>query len=140
MGSGSAGTSFTPMSGCREGANKTRIIFCRPLGLYGVWGSMIREWLERLLPEDAAQKCSGRVEVAMTALPSLKQTTASHFTSKEDVLEACLASAYVPFFLDGKLATSYRGTAAEHNQCGASSLPAELCWCSQVGIECIGCR
>jgi hypothetical protein len=29
-------------------------IFDRPLGLLGVWGGIVRQWLDMLLPEDAA--------------------------------------------------------------------------------------
>lgn len=39
----------------------------RPLGLAGVWGAIIRASLHELLPDDAAQMCSGRMEVVMTA-------------------------------------------------------------------------
>lgn len=27
--------------------------WCRPLGLAGVWGGLVRRWLEELVPEDA---------------------------------------------------------------------------------------
>ena len=37
-------------------------------GLYGIWGGVIRQWLDELLPEDAAQRCDGRVELLVTAL------------------------------------------------------------------------
>ena len=37
-------------------------------GLYGIWGGVIRQWLDELLPEDAAQRCDGRVELLVTTL------------------------------------------------------------------------
>jgi hypothetical protein len=31
-------------------------VFNRPLGLLGVWGNIVREWLDTLLPPDAADR------------------------------------------------------------------------------------
>ena len=31
------------------------------MGLAGVWGGIIRQWLEELLPADAAERCNGCV-------------------------------------------------------------------------------
>ena len=39
-------------------------IWNRPGGLAGIWGSLVREWLDELLPEDAAERCNGRVSGA----------------------------------------------------------------------------
>lgn len=84
-------------------------VFKRPLGLVGVWGAMLRTWLDTLLPEDAGQRCSGQVEIVLTEVPAFKLVVISDFSSKKDVVEACLASAHVPFLMDGKLATAYKG-------------------------------
>ena len=35
----------------------THGIWDRPLGLVGVWGALIEEWLDDLLPDDAAERC-----------------------------------------------------------------------------------
>ncbi len=32
-------------------------IWERPLGLVGIWGSLIEQWLDDLLPADAAERC-----------------------------------------------------------------------------------
>ena len=32
-------------------------LYSRPLALLGVWGPIIREWLETLLPDDSAEIC-----------------------------------------------------------------------------------
>jgi hypothetical protein len=40
----------------------------RPQGLMGIWGGMIRGWLDELLPADAADSCRGRVAVSVTAI------------------------------------------------------------------------
>jgi hypothetical protein len=40
----------------------------RPLGLQGVWGNMIYEWLDRLLPEDAEEMVTKGGEVGCDLL------------------------------------------------------------------------
>jgi hypothetical protein len=40
-------------------------IWERPLGLAGVWGSLVERWLYDLLPGDAHQQCDGRVSRVM---------------------------------------------------------------------------
>ena len=40
--------------------------FSNPLGLCGVWGRMVYAWLDALLPEDAAEHCTGRCRVVVT--------------------------------------------------------------------------
>jgi hypothetical protein len=48
-------------------------IWERPLGLMGVWGGIIEEWLHDLLPADAAEQCRDKVGLVVTQLPSCKQ-------------------------------------------------------------------
>ncbi|GAB4818121.1 hypothetical protein N2152v2_005167 [Parachlorella kessleri] len=76
-------------------------VYSRPLGLAGVWGGLVRQWLYDVLPDDAHTR-----RVVVTVLPSLKPLLLDSFDSKEDVIDACMASAHVPFFLDGKLSAS----------------------------------
>ena len=38
-------------------------IWDRPLGLQGVWGSIIYDWLDRLLPLDAEERVKEEVRV-----------------------------------------------------------------------------
>jgi hypothetical protein len=84
-------------------------VWDRPLGLMGVWGRIVEEWLDELLPEDAHERCSGNVGVVYTVLPTCEQVVADRFTSKRDLMDCLLASAHVPFFLDFKLARPVRG-------------------------------
>ncbi len=68
-------------------------VFERPLGLIGVWGGMVRAWLEELLPDDAGARCSGgRVQIVVTRWPWLQRWTVLEFQSKREVVEACMAS------------------------------------------------
>ena len=84
-------------------------VFERPLGLVGVWGGMLRTWLHDLLPEDAAERCSGKVQVVVTAVPKFHRETISYFENKNEVIDACLGSAHVPFLMDGKFAAKVKG-------------------------------
>jgi hypothetical protein len=54
-----------------EGANQIANeagIWDRTLGLLGIWGRLVETWLDRLLPQDAAQQCSGRVCLLMSQM------------------------------------------------------------------------
>ena len=90
-------------------------------GLYGIWGGVIRQWLDELLPDDAACQCEGRVELLVTALPNnlreamtlpnLRVLTVSDFADSDALIDANLASVHVPFFLDGRAVARFRGGA-----------------------------
>jgi hypothetical protein len=41
-------------------------IWERREGLAGIWGSLIHQWLTELLPENVAERCSGRVSIMVT--------------------------------------------------------------------------
>ena len=84
-----------------------------PWGLYGIWGPIIHTWLDELLPDDAADRCRGRVSVLVrevsVASPYIRQLAVSDFTDKADLISSCMASVHVPFFLDRKMTTEFRG-------------------------------
>ncbi|PRW45375.1 Patatin-like phospholipase domain-containing 1 [Chlorella sorokiniana] len=84
----------------------------RLLGVLGLWGGIARQCLQDLLPEDAHQRCTGRVRLRVTAWPSLQPVFIQRFHSKQDVIDACLASGHLPFLLDGRLAATMRGMRA----------------------------
>lgn len=83
-------------------------VFDRPLGLAGVWGGIVRDWLHSLLPADAAARCAGRLTLVVTGVPSLRLATVDCFATKDELVDACLASAHVPFFLDGRPFARYK--------------------------------
>lgn len=80
-----------------------------PLKQYGIWGDIIRSWLHEVLPGHAAELCSNRVNLLITRMPWLVAQSINQFTSKADLIDVILASAHVPFILDGKLQTRVRG-------------------------------
>ena len=84
-----------------------------PWGLYGIWGPIVHSWLDELLPQDAAERCSGRVSVIVREVqlrhPMVRPAAISTFHSRNDLMASCMASVHVPLFLDGKLTTEFRG-------------------------------
>lgn len=86
-------------------------LFTRPQGLAGVWGPIIRRWLHELLPANAADLCRGRVHIYMLQVwPQPGQRPpVSDFATKEELIDALLASVHIPFFLDGKPWSKFRG-------------------------------
>ena len=44
-----------------------------PLGLCGKWGALVHDWLQALLPEDAAARCSGRCRVVVTRVSTRRE-------------------------------------------------------------------
>lgn len=55
------------------------------------------------------RRCTGRVRLRLTAWPSFQPVFIQRFYSKQDVIDACLASGHLPFLLDGRLAATMRG-------------------------------
>jgi hypothetical protein len=84
-------------------------IWNRSGGLAGIWGGLVRQWLEELLPEDAHEMCSGRVKVIATRMPRMKLQYLDTFDSRDDLISACMASVHIPFFLDGNGTYKYNG-------------------------------
>lgn len=70
-----------------------------------MWGPLIKRWLHELLPDDAATVCSGRVGFFSLAVwpPLPRRVFVSEFDSKEDLIEAAMASVHIPYFLDGRM-------------------------------------
>lgn len=76
----------------------------------------IREYFAAILPEDAYQRCSGRVHIVISRLeyrfgffPTLRPMVVSSFHDNHDLIEACMASCSVPYFVSSKLFYPYRG-------------------------------
>lgn len=46
-------------------------IWNRKLGLLGIWGGLIRDWLHELLPENAHELVNGRLHVVIARAPTL---------------------------------------------------------------------
>ncbi|GAX80652.1 hypothetical protein CEUSTIGMA_g8087.t1 [Chlamydomonas eustigma] len=85
-------------------------IWDRPMGLTGIWGGLVEQWLDELLPENAHEMCGGRVTVVVTTLPDMRQVGISDFKDKQDLINACMASCHVPLVLDLKVTRYCRGS------------------------------
>lgn len=88
------------------------ILDSRESGVYKRLGAMVREQLEAVLPPDAHTRCSGTTHIGISkvkAYGSLRSKRVSHFSSRQDLIEALLASTYIPLLSDGKLMTRFRG-------------------------------
>ena len=99
-----------------------------PWGLYGVWGGIIRQWLDESLPIDAAERCRGRVSLVLNKplipvplipplgepltnmrYPCITKLHVSDFRDRSELIDAALASVHVPLFLDQQWSASFRG-------------------------------
>lgn len=59
---------------------------------------VLEEGLRKNLPEDAHLKVSGKLHISLTRLPGFRNVIVSRFHNKEDLVQALLASSFVPFF------------------------------------------
>ncbi|GLC48803.1 hypothetical protein PLESTB_000150100 [Pleodorina starrii] len=87
---------------CREAG-----VYDRPLGLLGIWRSLVHRWLDELLPADAAARCAN-VGIVVTEVPSLQPLKLAGWRCRSDLMSAALASAHIPLLLDGTFATRCR--------------------------------
>ena len=50
----------------------------------------------------------GQLKVVVTKVPSFRLTYIDDYATKEELIDACMASAHIPFFLDWRPTASYR--------------------------------
>lgn len=82
--------------------SKDARLWDRRLGLMGIWGGLVRQWLDELLPCDAHATCTGHVHIlAIRLLPRPRRHRLSHFATREELIDTCMASCHIPYFLDG---------------------------------------
>ncbi|XP_034246089.1 1-acylglycerol-3-phosphate O-acyltransferase Pnpla3 isoform X1 [Thrips palmi] len=84
---------------------------CRTLGPFSPSFSVqdiLLQGLEKYLPEDAHIRVSGKLHISLTRVYDGKNVIVSHFNSKEDLLQALMASAFVPIF-SGFLPPKFHG-------------------------------
>jgi len=66
--------------------------YTRPMSLAGIWGSIIRTWLEKLLPEDCDEICSSWVKICVFEVFRWRRVPISKFNSKQEVIDCLMAS------------------------------------------------
>lgn len=84
-------------------------VWDRKGGLQGIWGPMIEQWLDELLPRNAVELVqNNRLSLLITEVPSLGKERVQEFHSRDDLIRCCRTSVHIPWFLDGKLYTKFR--------------------------------
>ena len=77
--------------------------------LSGIWGSLIRSFLEEIIPDDISTESLEKINVLVTPRNVLKgPRLLNQFESKEDLINALMASIHIPIFMNGKMTTSYK--------------------------------
>jgi len=81
----------------------------------GYWlrlASCLRSLLDEVLPEDCHERCSGRMVVALTEWRMLprppRAKLISDFESKEDLLDALIATTYTPLYAGPDMGVPFR--------------------------------
>jgi hypothetical protein len=83
---------------------------CRRNGTRGRLGPVLEQFLDRNLPEDAHERCNGRIYIAVTkALPYVRPVLINSFETRSDLIRAMMTSSHVPWWLDGRPWTEFRG-------------------------------
>lgn len=84
-------------------------VWDRSGGLQGIWGPLIYDWLDQLLPENAVELAEQRgLSLLLTPVPSFGKEKITKFQSRRDLIECNMASVHLPWFLDGQLTSSFR--------------------------------
>lgn len=83
-------------------------VYDRKTGLAGVWGSMLRQWLEDAIPKSVKGADLDNLHIALTPTFRPPKVT-SEILGRSDLIDAIMASCHVPVFLDGRPFTEYKG-------------------------------
>ncbi|TMS05781.1 Patatin-like phospholipase domain-containing protein 2 [Larimichthys crocea] len=59
---------------------------------------IVRHMLRHTLPADCHHEASGRLGISLTRVSDGENVLVSHFNSKEEVVQACVCSAYIPVY------------------------------------------
>ena len=83
-------------------------------GTIGRLGQVLREMLHTYLPEDIAERASGRVKIGMTDFNRFESFPFSgvlvdEFFSKDDLIDAVCASCHIPGYLGPSIGSPFRG-------------------------------
>ena len=69
------------------------------LGLVGRFKGIVRTWLDELLPNDAHERCSGKVFVLVHGLKNGRKLC-SEWDSRGALIETLLSATHIPFLMD----------------------------------------
>jgi hypothetical protein len=83
-------------------------VWDRKQGLQGIWGPMISNWLDQLLPSDAVDRVEPRLSLLVTPVPSFGKKRVDSFRDRADLIDCNMASVHLPWFLNGEVTTRFR--------------------------------
>ena len=80
-------------------------IWQRGLGLVGVWGNLVEEWLDALLPMNAHEICNRRIHLFVTKVgyPYPQRISINHFHSREELIKVNMASVHIPYVMNKRI-------------------------------------
>ncbi|KAJ4917130.1 Acyl transferase/acyl hydrolase/lysophospholipase superfamily protein [Raphanus sativus] len=102
---------ITSGASMQEALEATKVLAhdCRRNGTAFRLGAVLRDSMERLLPDDIHIRSNGRVRVAITQVSwKLRGLLVDQFDSKSDLINAVIASSFVPGYLAPMPATMFR--------------------------------
>ncbi|XP_021961348.1 1-acylglycerol-3-phosphate O-acyltransferase Pnpla3 isoform X1 [Folsomia candida] len=59
---------------------------------------ILKDGLEKILPEDAHIRVSGKLHISLTRVYDRQNVIVSHFNSREELIQVILSSAFIPLF------------------------------------------
>ncbi|KAI1696898.1 patatin-like phospholipase domain-containing protein [Ditylenchus destructor] len=69
---------------------------------------LVRDGLNRILPDNAHELCSGRLFVSLTRYSDFKNVIVSQYHTKRELVQAIVCSCYIPYFCGFKI-PEFRG-------------------------------
>lgn len=76
-------------------------LYDRSAGLAGVWGDILRKWLEVSLPENIELQPLANLYIALTPLIGSPKLV-TNFESRKDLIDAIMASCHIPVVMNNK--------------------------------------
>ena len=73
-------------------------VWDRSNGLQGIWGPLIENWLDELLPSSCIESVQDRVTLLVTPVPSFGKSKISNFEDRNDLIKCNMASVHLVSF------------------------------------------
>ena len=70
-------------------------VWDRKGGLQGIWGPIIEQWLDELLPPEAETIVQGKLSLLVTPIPSFGKTQVNDFQDRQDLIRCNMASVHL---------------------------------------------
>jgi predicted acylesterase/phospholipase RssA len=70
-------------------------VWDRSNGLQGIWGPLIEDWLNALLPDSCIESVQDRITLLVTPVPSFGKSKISNFEDRNDLIKCNMASVHL---------------------------------------------